>query len=98
MPLLVALGALFFPRVTLFLLWLFTPYVEQGPFRMLIWPLLGLIFVPYTTLALVWGFNTEFGMIQMLAVILGIILDVGTTSNAEYVRRRRVIVVEERTV
>ena len=86
---LAALMGLFFPRLTLALLWLFTPYVQQGAFRNWIWPLLGLIFAPFTSLALVWAFNTEFGILQIAAVILGVIFDFGSSSNAENERRRR---------
>ena len=86
---LAALGGLFFPRITLLVLWVFTPYVQQGAFRFWLWPLLGLIFAPFTSLALVWAFNTEFGILQIVAVIIGVIFDFGSNSNAERERRRR---------
>lgn len=84
-----ALMGLCFPRLTLLFLWLFTPYVQQGAFRFWLWPLLGLIFAPFTSLALVWAFNTEFGILQIIAVIIGVIFDFGSNSNAERERRRR---------
>lgn len=95
MVFLIALIAIFFPRIALFLLWLLTPYVEQGPFSFWLWPLLGLIFVPYTTLALVLAFNTGFFIPQILLIIIGVLADIGASSNYVYVRRRRYVLVEE---
>jgi quinol-cytochrome oxidoreductase complex cytochrome b subunit len=89
MPCLVVLLGLFFPRVALALLWIFTNYVEQGPFRNWIWPLLGLIFMPYTTLAAVWGINTQFGPLQIVALVIGVLIDVGAWGGSERERRRR---------
>ncbi len=86
---LAAAMGLFFPRVTFVLLWLFTPYVNQGAFRFWLWALLGVIFAPFTSLALVWAFNTEFGVLQILALIVGVMFDFGSSSNAERERRRR---------
>ncbi|GIK51801.1 MAG: hypothetical protein HUU03_03915 [Planctomycetaceae bacterium] len=86
---LAAVLGLMFPRLTLILLWIFTPYVQQGAFRFWLWPLLGILFAPFTSLALVWAFNTEFGILQIIALIIGVSFDFGSTSNAERERRRR---------
>ncbi len=85
---LAAAMGLFFPRVTFVLLWLFTPYVNQGAFRFWLWALLGdlrAFHQPGPGL----GLNTEFGVLQILALIVGVMFDFGSSSNAERERRRR---------
>ncbi|CAG1770484.1 hypothetical protein BAC2_01077 [uncultured bacterium] len=89
MPCLVLLLGLFFPRVALVLMWYFTDYVQQGPFRNWIWPLLGLIFMPYATLAALWGINTEWGPLQIGLVVVCALVDLGAWSGGERERRRR---------
>lgn len=76
------------PRILLAVLWFFTPYVNSA-FDSFIWPLLGLIFMPVMTLALVWGYNTEFGLLQIAAVVVGAIIDLSANGGAEQNRRRR---------
>ncbi|MCA8912101.1 MAG: hypothetical protein KDB82_10380 [Planctomycetes bacterium] len=81
--------ALISPRLLLVLLWIFTQYVQPNAFKWWLWPLLGLIFLPWTTLAAVWAFNTHFGFFQVAAIVIGLMLDVGTNGDAERRRRRR---------
>lgn len=80
--------ALISPRILLAVLWIFTPYVSKA-FDFFLWPLLGLIFMPVMTLALVWGFNTEFGVLQIAAVVVGAFIDLGSNGGAESQRRKR---------
>jgi hypothetical protein len=82
--------ALISPRLLLIVLWVFTHYVQPKAFDFFLWPLLGLIFLPWTTLAVVWGYNTHFGILQIGAIVLGVVLDLGSTGGAEKQRRRRV--------
>lgn len=79
--------ALISPRLLLAVMWIFTPYVQPNSFRLWLVPLLGLIFMPWTTLAVVWGYNTHFGLLQIAAIVIGVMLDLGTNGDAE--RRRR---------
>ena len=57
MPCLLGLSALFFPRVILVLVWLFSDYLNV--YSSIIWIILGLIFLPLTTLA--YAFALHFG-------------------------------------
>jgi hypothetical protein len=43
------IGALW-PRVTLVLIWFFSPAIPHNAFRTSLWPCLGLVFLPTTTL------------------------------------------------
>jgi hypothetical protein len=81
--------ALISPRLLLLVLWLFTPYVQPNAFNTLLWPLLGLIFLPWTTLAVVWGYNSVFGPLQVAAIVIGVLVDLGSFGGAERHRRRR---------
>ncbi|MBZ0137324.1 MAG: hypothetical protein K8I27_13240 [Planctomycetes bacterium] len=80
--------ALISPRLLLAVLWFFTPYVQPRAFDFFLWPLLGLIFLPWTTLAVTWGYNTHFGLFQIAAVVIGVLVDIGSTGGAEKQRRR----------
>jgi len=90
MALIYVLLALISPRLLLVILWVFTPHVTPGAFNFFLWPLLGLIIAPWLTLALVWGLNTEFGPLQIGAIIVGTLVDFGSSQQAESRRRRRV--------
>lgn len=81
--------ALISPRLLLAILWIFTPYVQPRAFDFFLWPLLGLIFLPWTTLAAIWGLNTGFGLFQIAAVVIGLLVDLGSTGGAEQQRRKR---------
>lgn len=83
-----AILALLSPRLLLGVLWIFTPYVSKA-FDLWVWPLLGLIFMPVMTLALVWAYNTEFGGLQIAAIVIGAMIDLGGNSEAERRRRRQ---------
>jgi hypothetical protein len=80
--------ALVSPRLLLAVLWFMTPYVQPNAFQGFLWPLLGLIFMPWMTLGLVWGYNTEFGLFQMVAIVVGALADLGSFGGAERHRRR----------
>ncbi|MCA8918546.1 MAG: hypothetical protein KDB68_04925 [Planctomycetes bacterium] len=83
------LVALISPRLLLALMWIFSPYVQPNAFKLWVWPLLGLIFMPWMTLALVWGYNTHFGLFQIAAVVIGAMIDLGSSGDAERRRRRQ---------
>jgi len=87
---LIGLLALITPRLVLFFVWVFTPYVSRA-FNSFIWPLLGFIFLPFTTLiyALVWtpGVGVTGG--AWLWVALAFLLDLTWHSGSGYRASRR---------
>jgi hypothetical protein len=85
-----ALGAAFFPRIGVILLWIFTPLVSRA-FSGIILPILGLIFLPYTTLFYVLVYNPVTGVSiwGILFVILGFLFDLGSYAGGGWSGRRR---------
>ena len=78
MPCLIALFALFFPRVAIVLVVIFSDYIGAAC-QTKFWPLLGFFFMPVTTLAYAWAINSN-GSVSggyLLVVILAILLDLG---------------------
>jgi hypothetical protein len=82
---LVAVLAAFVPRVALFAVWIFTPYVSRA-FSSFIWPLLGLLFLPYTTLMYALVYVPGFGVVGLrwVWVIVGLILDLCSYGSGGY--------------
>lgn len=78
MPCLLGAAGLFFPRLIIVLLWLFTNYLERA-FDSFLWPLLGFFFLPTTTLAWAWATNTRgsIGGVHLVIVVLAVLLDLG---------------------
>jgi hypothetical protein len=88
MPCLFALIAVLSPRLALFLLWLFTSYVDRA-FAGWLLPLLGLIFLPWTTLMYVL-IDVAPGPIHVagwLVIGLGVLLDLNSWAHAASNRR-----------
>jgi hypothetical protein len=91
MPCLIVLLLLGLPRLTLFLIWIFSPthwigraFEAHGNLI----PFLGFLFLPFTTLAYAWSINT-YGAVQGLglaAVVIALLLDLGLIGAS---RRRR---------
>ena len=78
MPCILALFALFVPRLVIVLLWFFSNWFD-AIFDTLLWPVLGLIFLPTTLLwytVVVNYFNGEWGIVQVLVLILALIIDI----------------------
>jgi hypothetical protein len=87
---LIGLLALITPRLVLFLVWVFTPYVSRA-FNSFIWPLLGFIFLPFTTLVyvLVWTPGVGVTGLAWLWVALAFLLDLTWHSGSGYRASRR---------
>ncbi len=87
---LIGLLALITPRLVLFLVWVFTPYVSRA-FNSFIWPLLGFIFLPFTTLVyvLVWTPGVGVTGLAWLWVALAFLLDLTWQSGSGYRASRR---------
>ena len=80
--------ALIGPRAGIFLWWLFDMSRWASAFNSFIWPLLGFIFLPWTTLAYVLVFPQGINGLDLLVLILGIIIDLGSYGSG-YKKRRR---------
>lgn len=74
---LIAVIAVLSPRIALFIIWVFTPYVSRAFNHVWIWPLLGLIFLPFTTIiySLVWSQGVGVTGSAWVWVGLGVLLD-----------------------
>lgn len=81
MPVLLALIALFIPRVVVAILWFFTGWFH-GLFNTLLWPILGFIFLPTT---LLWysvvqhWFGGQWTLWPIVGLVFALILDLGAT-------------------
>lgn len=92
MPCLLTLLVLMFPRVILFLMWLFSNYLDRA-YHGLVIPLLGFIFLPITTIVYAWMVNSHLPIqgFNLIILIIAVLLDAGSHgTSAGYYRRRRV--------
>ena len=90
MPCLIALFALFFPRVAIVLVVIFSDYIGTA-YQTVFWPLLGFIFMPVTTLAYAWAITSN-GSVSggfLFVVILAALLDLGIIGGGASNRRVR---------
>jgi hypothetical protein len=90
MPCLLVLLLLFFPRVVLVLMWLFTNRLDTA-YHGLVIPLLGFIFLPITTAVYAWMITSGLPMegFNLFILILAVIFDLGSHGGgAKYYRRR----------
>jgi hypothetical protein len=88
MPCFLLLIILFFPRITLVVLFFFTTYLKR-PYEGLLIPLvLGLIFVPITAIVYAWLVNNSMPLqgINLLWLLLAVIVDLGGVGHG-YQRR-----------
>ncbi|MBI1372689.1 MAG: hypothetical protein GC159_07990 [Phycisphaera sp.] len=94
MPCLLAILALFLPRLVIALLALFTTYL-QNAYQTFLWPLLGFFFMPFTTLAYAWAINAHGSVTgaYLIVVVIAVLLDIGSLGGGEHARRRRRLVV-----
>jgi hypothetical protein len=90
MPCLLTLVVLLFPRLILFLMWLFTSYLDHAYHGLLI-PLLGFIFLPITTIVYAWMVNNGMPLdgFNVVILIIAVLLDAGSHGGgARYYRGR----------
>ena len=87
---LVALVALFSPRLALVIIWIFTERVERA-FDGFLLPLLGVIFLPWTTLFYVVAYAPAVGVtgIGWLFVVFGFLADLSSYFGGAYSQSRR---------
>ena len=90
MPCLIVLLAIFFPRLILVLLAVFTHYL-QNAFETWYWPLLGFLFLPFTTLAYALAMNSNHHAVSgiyLVVILIAFLMDVGSLGGSGYSRRR----------
>lgn len=91
MPCLLALIALFVPRIVIALLALLTTYMSSA-YNTLIWPLLGFFFMPYTTLAYAFAMNSNGSVtgVYLVVVVIAVLADIGAFGGAGAAHRHRI--------
>jgi hypothetical protein len=90
-PCLLLVVLLGFPRVALFLLWLFTGYLTRAFHGGFLIPLLGFFFLPLTTIVYAWEINS--GMptagINLLWLLIAVIIDLGGLGGGAHRQSKR---------
>lgn len=88
MPCLMALIAVFFPRVVIVLVFLFSDYLGRA-YETALWPILGFIFLPFTTLAYAWAINSAGALtgIHLFIFVIAVLMDLGSWSGGATARR-----------
>jgi hypothetical protein len=92
MPCLLILMALFLPRLTIFLIWLFSNGYFGRAYHTVLWPFLGFLFMPVTTLAYAFAMNSNNGSVSggyLVLVIVAVLVDLGIIGGGGASRRRR---------
>ena len=88
MPCLILILALLTPRLALFLMWLFSDYLNRA-FETALWPILGFCFLPVTTLAYAVARNEGGGLHDgwIALFVLGILIDFGVIGGSRHRQR-----------
>ena len=91
MPCLLALIAVFFPRVILALLFVFNNAWLSGAYETVLWPVLGFIFAPFATLAYGLAINQagELNGLYLAIFVVAVLMDLGAWGGGPTARRRR---------
>ena len=91
MPCLLAVLALFVPRIVLVLVWLFSGYLGRA-YETWVWPVLGFFFLPLTTLAYAWAMNSNdrsVSGVYLAVVVLAVLVDLGILGGGGRASQRR---------
>jgi len=77
MPCALLLVILFFPRITLACMWLFTTYLDRAFHGEVLAPLAGFIFLPLTTIVYAWERNNSMPAegLNLVWLVLAVIVD-----------------------
>lgn len=85
MPCLLALLALFVPRVAIVLVWIFSNWLEAA-FDTLLWPILGFIFLPTTLLwfsVVVNVYNGEWSLVPIVGIVIALLVDLSPAAGSD---------------
>jgi len=97
MPCLVGCLALGFPRLALFLVWLFSNYLGAA-YVTILWPLLGFFFMPLTTLAYAWAWHHNstqpFQGVGMALILIAALFDFGLLGGGAHSGRKSIVYVQ----
>jgi len=90
MPCLLAILALFVPRLVMVLLVIFSDYLGAA-YQTVFWPLLGFFFMPYTTLAYAWAKNSHGSVdgFYLVVVIIAVLVDLGVIGGGAKASNRK---------
>lgn len=89
MPCLIAGLALFFPRIVIILLAIFSDYLGSA-YTNVLWPILGFFFLPYTTLVYAWAHHSSGGSISglyIVAIVIAVLCDIGAIGGGAGARK-----------
>jgi hypothetical protein len=92
MPCLGVILAVFFPRLVLICIALFTPWIGSA-FTSMLWPILGFLFMPYTTLAYMAAMLNNHHSVDggwLALVIVAALVDLGGQGRSARRKRRRI--------
>jgi hypothetical protein len=86
---LVGCAALIFPRLVLFVIFLFSNYLGRA-YETNFWPFLGFLFMPLTTLAYAWSINSNESVsgIYLVVVVIAVLMDLGLTGKGAHEGRK----------
>lgn len=89
MPCLLIVIAIYFPRMVLALIWLFTSWFSQA-FDTMLWPLIGFLCMPYTTLAYMTAMlNNHHAVTGGWVLVIGVAVAVDLGGQGHSAKRRR---------
>ena len=90
MPCFLGCLAIFFPRVVLVLIWLFSDYLQHA-YQTRLWPFLGFLFMPVTTLAYALAINGDGRLdgIYLVIFVVAVLIDLGLIGGGAHSTRRR---------
>jgi hypothetical protein len=88
MPCIFLIFILFFPRLILVLMWLFSTYLQRAFHGALLLPILGFIFLPLTTIVYAWEINSRMPLagINLLWLLIAVIIDLGGVGGGAHRR------------
>ena len=78
MPCFLGCVAIFFPRIVIVLIWLFSDYLQHA-YQTRLWPFLGFLFMPVTTLAYALAINAygRLDGIYLVIFVVAVLVDLG---------------------
>lgn len=99
MPLVLGCLALFFPRMVVALVGIFTGYFGRAFHGEWWWPLLGFFFMPFTTLAYAAAINEGGGVrgVYLVLVVIAVLMDLGVIGGSAKSRRKTIIIKKQQS-